>query len=79
MCVKPAAWNPRIPARCRWTSGPQGMCADTSSSRTVLDAASNEAGTGSSALTLQSPVNQRNWSTARFNATLGSGSYDNAI
>ena len=60
MCVKPAVSNSRIPAMCRWTSGPQGICVDTSSSRTVLDAASNDAGTGSSALTLQLPVNQRN-------------------
>ena len=46
------------------------LAADTSSSRTVLDACSNDAGTGSSALTLHPPVNQRNWSMARFTATL---------
>jgi hypothetical protein len=40
--------------------GPQGIWLDTSSSRTVFDAASNDAGTGSSAFTLQLPVNQRN-------------------
>src|SRR5256885_7565911 len=51
MCVNPALSKSRIPATCRWTSGPQGIWADTSSSRTVLDAASNDAGIGSSAFT----------------------------
>src|SRR5689334_25257795 len=53
MCVNPADSNSRIPGTCSSTSGPHGIWPDTSSSRTVLDAASNDAGTGSSALTLQ--------------------------
>src|SRR5205809_30634 len=53
--LNPAALNSRIPATCRRMSGPHGICDDTSSSRTVLDAAANDAGTGSSALTFQSP------------------------
>ena len=67
-CVNPAASNSRMPATWRWTSGPHGICASTSSSRTVRAASSNDAGTGSSALTLHPPVNQRNWSIARFTA-----------
>jgi hypothetical protein len=38
------------------------------------DAISNDAGTGSSALTLQPPVNQRNCSIARRTAACSSGS-----
>ena len=68
-CVNPAASNWRIPATCLPRSGPQGIWAATSSGRTILDTASNDAGTGSSALTLQPPVNQRNYSIARFRAT----------
>jgi hypothetical protein len=56
-----------------------GICAAMSSSRTVLDATSNDAGTGSSALIRQPPVNQRNCSIARLIAIGSSGSYDNAI
>ena len=48
--------------------GTHGIWVATSSSRTVLAACSNDAGTGSSALTRQPPVNQRNCSIARLTA-----------
>ena len=56
MCVNPVVSNSRIPATCRWTSGPQGICVDTSSWRTVLEAASNDAGIGKFGFTLRVPI-----------------------